>query len=473
MKPHPSTTDRVAQLLANTPTKTVLVPISKLKRPDISKRVNPKSITLPKDALSSSRSALSLGSSIGEEYSVCGSMGSEYSYSSMGESLRNRIRIMEEKIKEAKECGALEEFGSLVPLPAELCSWNKRISKRYRDRARPPVNIIGCHQPADLIVARADERIRKQLQAKELKEKHMEEVVKYIDHLIHMKLTRGERYAAMLQEQQRQMSWMRLVVIMKYVSVVMPMIKSVHTEHRRLSTQDKAAAKLQTNLTSWYERRILRRYVSFVNQITDVMWRFRLQMSIIQKRCACRVIRTHLTEKREQREFSGLVHAFLTGVRKIQALARGFIACKLNRIRSLALIWDDIETQYLQVMLAQRKQEMSNQSSRSMKHLVIDEKLRIEIDRQNSKWEHTDKKFSKILDNYRKNGELDAAVESSTIESLKVPEKVKIHFCCELIRQKRREHTQRMMEMQRRLTHSLQVQCRSLLCSTNPLRSIL
>lgn len=283
------------------------------------------------------------------------SLESEVSCHSLGDlSLREKIRRREEKIKEEQEEGQLLETSrscllTSPTLPVEIFSWNKKIPKRFHQRSRPPVNIIGCHQPAELIFARADERIRKQLHAKELKEKHLEEVVKYLDHLTQMKLTRGERYAAQLEQQQRHTGWLKILTIMRYASLVFPIIQSSkedHTKCRKIST---AARVIQLKMINWYERKILMRYANFASQVCDVIWRFRLYVAIFQKRRAARILRTYLQEKRENREFAHMVHAFLAGVRRIQHLARTFIACKVSRIRALASLWEDLETQYIQV----------------------------------------------------------------------------------------------------------------------------
>jgi hypothetical protein len=290
--PVPDRSEKIAKLLAITPTDTAYIPVSKLKRRQDVLKESHSHIRLLR---SSSATTVSL-----DEVSSVGSLGSDVTALSTESSLRERIRRMEAKIKEEQEIGHLQD--SPNSLPAEIFSWNHRIPKRYRGIPRPPVNIIGCHQPAELIFARADERIRKQLHAKELKEKHLEELVKYIDHLIQMKLTRGERYAAMLEQQQRNSMWLKVFQIIRYASLVLPMIQSSKVSKTQSAQIKNAALKIQTNMMNWYERKILLRYSNFVSQIIDVVWKFRLQVSIIQKRRACRIIRTFLQEKRENRE---------------------------------------------------------------------------------------------------------------------------------------------------------------------------
>lgn len=374
MKASQERTDRIAQLLASTPTDTVYVPLSKLKR-------RKDHLVNKNSHLFRSKSAMMLGIHFHDENSSIGSHGSfesDFSSHTIGEnSLRERIRRMEERIKEEQEEGQLDgSCPSSLSLPAEIYSWNKKSPRKIPKGVRPPVNIIGCHQPAELIFARADERIRKQLHAKELKERHMEQLVKYLDHLIQMKQTRGERYAALLEQQQRHTWWLKVLTIVRYASLVFPIIQSTKEVLNKNKKLIRAAVKIQTNMITWYERKILMRYSNFVAQIIDVVWKFRLYVSIFQKRRACKIIRTYLQEKRENREIAQFVHSFLAGVRKIQKLARNFIACKMSRIRALATLWEDLETQYIQTVLASRKQDMNNQTSRSMKNLVLDEKTR-------------------------------------------------------------------------------------------------
>jgi hypothetical protein len=338
LQPSQSRTDRIAQLLASTPTDTVYVPLSKLKRRSLKPFHRSKSSPAHRAHLNDDN--MSIGS--------LGSLESDFTLHTIGEhSLRERIRRMEERIKEQEN--GQEDAESLPSLPAEMFSWNKRIPKKIPSGSHPPVNIIGCHQPAELIFARADERIRKQLHAKELKERHLEDLVKYLDHLIQMKLTRGERYAALLEQQQRHSFWLKIFSILRYVALIFPIVQSskeVQKQQRRVS---KAAVVIKSRMINWYERKVLMRYTNFASQMVDVLWKFRLQVSIFQKRRACRIIRTHLQEKRDNREMAQLVHAFLDGVRRIQNLARTFIACKVSRIRALAKLWEDIESQYLQV----------------------------------------------------------------------------------------------------------------------------
>ena len=168
-----ATSDRIAQLLAATPSETAFVPLHKLHR-DPTLKSKP-SISPRRDRFSHYNS-LGSGETARSEDS-CGSLSIFSSRSASANSLREVIQDLEEKIKYDQLSGLLHDHLSVKHhMTPDICSWNHKIPKKYRDRARLPVNIIGCHQPAELIVARADERIRRQVMAREVKEKHMDEV---------------------------------------------------------------------------------------------------------------------------------------------------------------------------------------------------------------------------------------------------------------------------------------------------------
>jgi hypothetical protein len=63
------------------------------------------------------------------------------------------------------------------------------------------------------------------------------------------------------------------------------------------------------------------------------------------------------------------------------------------------MIWEDLERQFIYTTLNKRKEDnISKASTSSMKVLVIDQKTRIEMNKQNEKWETTNRKFDKILE---------------------------------------------------------------------------
>jgi hypothetical protein len=445
--------ESVIGLIERTQSDTIKVPLYKLNRID-----RPPRPPSPEGWASAS----TLGSLDGDQsvggYSV-GSYDSGLSFSSFNSksvgnnNLRDRIKEIEKKIRKHTN---RDELPSIHVSPSS-CSWDHRVAKKYRKRSRPPVNIIGCHQPSDLIIARADERVRKQVTAKEMREKHMSELSAYIDHLIQMKLTRGERYAEQLEHQRKQTMLLKIVYVCNYIKQVSPMIEAFKRNKDRSANINGAARYLQRGMSMWYEERVNTRYTNFEKVISKYKWRLQLVISIAQKRRASRILRSYLTHRKDKRgQMSSIIHQFLKGVRRLQRMARGFLECKLYRIRSLEKIWLDLEKQYIMSTMATKRAEVNQSSSTKMQSLVIDIKTRIEMDKQNDRWDFTSKKFDRILDLHRARGDLDVKLEADGIESLLAPHAEKKRNLEEMLHEKRKEHILKLQDMQRQLTTSCQ-----------------
>jgi hypothetical protein len=448
--------ESVVDLLVRTQTDTVLVPLFRMQR--LERPLSPSRAVSPNSrwATNSSVGRDSFDEKSLSTYSIR-SYDSGLSYSSFSikssvdYTLRDRIKEVEEKVRSHSN---REELPAVL-VPPSLCSWDNRVAKKYQNRPKPPINIIGCHQPSDLIVARADDRIRKQVNAKEMREKHMSELSRYIDHLIQMKLTRGERYALQLEEQKRQSVLLKIVFICNYIKAMTPMIEAVKKHKERDSSTDKAARFLQRGMSVWYEDRVSSRYTTFEAVMSKYKWRLQLSIRIAQKRRAARIITSYLVQKKDKRgQMSSIIHQFLSGVRRIQRMSRGFLECKLYRIRCLEKIWVDLEKQYIYAAMVVKRAEVTQNSSTKSQSLVIDIKTRIEMDKQNERWDFTSKKFDRILDFHRTKGDLDVSIEAEGIDSLLVPIAERRENLEEMLHQKRKEHILKLQDMQRQLKTS-------------------
>jgi hypothetical protein len=452
-KKNSSDKESVAILIERTKTDTITIPVYKLKR--VEEPVRPPS---PKGfssnmSVGSYEDDVSLGGYSVNSFDSGLSFSSFHSKSVADFALRERIQKVERKIRKHRNLAELPT----IQVPPDLCAWDHRIPKKYRNRARPPVNIIPCHQPSDLIVARADERVRKQITAKESREKHMTELSQYIDHLIQMKLTRGERYAQQLEEQRRQTMLLKIVYACNYIQNVSPVIEGF-LRHKRANAQvDGAARFLQRGMSMWYEDRVNTRYTNFEKVIAKYKWRLQMVISIAQKRRASKIIRTYLIQRKDKKgQMSNIIHQFLKGVRRLQSMARSFIECKLYRIRSLDKIWGDLERQYILCTMAKKRAEVNQSSSTNMESLVIDTKTRIEMDKQNERWDFTSKKFDRILELHRARGDLDVSLEADGIDSMLIPYAVRKRSLEEMLRGKRKEHILKLQDMQKQMNTSCQ-----------------
>ena len=446
--------ESVLSLIEKTQSETLLVPLYKLKR--VEQPPRSPSPTNRGWGSGSVEGSCDDNTSLGG-YSV-GSYDSGLSFTSFASksafdhTLRDKIKEVERKIRSHKNRKQLPT----INVSPSLCSWDHQVAKKYRNRSRPPVNIIGCHQPSDLIIARADERVRKQLTAKEMREKHSSELSQYIDHLIQMKLTRGERYAKQLEEQTRQSMWLKIVYACNYIKIISPMISAFKRNEDNTTTVNNAARFLQRGMTMWHEGRVNVRYTNFEKIILKFKWRFQLMISIAQKRRASRILASFLVQRKDKRrKMSSIIHQFLKGVRRLQRMARCFLECKIYRIRSMEKIWQDLERQYIVSAMASKRAEVNQSSSNKMQSLVINTKTRIEMDKQNERWDFTSKKFDRILDLHRAKGDLDVSLEAGDgIEGLLTPQHERKRQLEAMLKTKRKEHILKLEDMQRELKTS-------------------
>jgi hypothetical protein len=87
------------------------------------------------------------------------------------------------------------ELPSLEELPARFVSWNSKIPKRLNSAEhfnnKVQINIIGCKQPVELILAKADKRLRKRNEVRKNKDIKHNERIKHINDTLEYKFGRG------------------------------------------------------------------------------------------------------------------------------------------------------------------------------------------------------------------------------------------------------------------------------------------
>lgn len=274
--------------------------------------------------------------------SLC-SLNTAASVASREVSVKAKIENIERKMMKAKH---LSSKSILTALSPEHYSWNKKMKRRSVGK-RPKINILGCHQAEQLIIAKADERIRRQRRALERKEKHCKELRNHVNDLIKAKLKRGERFALLMQQQKQQAFWLKLIPMLLYPKLVSPLFSKLQQEKVVVETQTEAASTITHSITSWYEHRVLMRYIRFITHIADVKWLLSIKMRIFQKRRATKIFRTFLYEVRDRQEISKMVHRFLESVRRVQRMVKGYLRCKKARIETMLIKWDRLERQYI------------------------------------------------------------------------------------------------------------------------------
>jgi hypothetical protein len=253
-------------------------------------------------------------------------------------------------------------------LPTEFLDWHRgrKSPRRSRSRSpsptrpgscpggaltsRPVVNIIGCQQSQELILARADDRIRKQLQATELREDACTEQRNRILKLIADQETKIERAAFHIKRQREQTGWLKIITIVGFMSQIKPMVLEEMQKLKAESVVSTAGVKIAHSFVSWHQRKHAQRYLQMFRSILGSNNNaFLVRFRILYKRMCVKRIRSFFSDCKDRNKVSSMVHHFLHSVRLIQGAIRNFIACRLEKIRSTIIIWDRLELQYIMV----------------------------------------------------------------------------------------------------------------------------
>lgn len=309
--------EKTLQQIASLETVTITVPNERLKLAvsqdrsvggtdsdgDSSYHGSPRRRGMYRDGMSSDQSLGSLGS-VGSmmnstRRSVGGdnySLGTEHSLSS-ARLLTNRELLLEIKERAKKGKAPPEYVSPLNELDPSLISWNKKIPKAQRMKDDPKVNIIGCLHPIELVLAKADRRLRKQEDALKLKQQKCEERVKEIDDAIKWKFSRAERYAAALALQQFQYQWLRVIQICRFMGHLVPRFRSSFHSEREFMKITRCLAVVKRFIVWWYRKHVFQKFQeTYKKAFAKIESSLKLQLRIVRKRRAVNRIKQFLID---------------------------------------------------------------------------------------------------------------------------------------------------------------------------------
>lgn len=188
---------------------------------------------------------------------------------------------------------------SLSDINPSLISWNRKLPKGKYNKGNPPLNIIPCLQPLEVILAKADLRLRQQKKVGELKEMNDDARIKRIDDLITAKFTRAERAAALMELHQRQILMFRMYTVCYYVKSLMDKYFVKEYSESRFKNIVREAIKIQKFFKKWFRiyklKKLQERYITSFSTI-EAMLRIKIRMK--QKRNAAARIKQFLLDFR-------------------------------------------------------------------------------------------------------------------------------------------------------------------------------
>eukprot|EP01033_Poteriospumella_lacustris_P011261 gene11261-8005_t len=310
-----------------------------------------------------------------------------------------------------------------------LLSWNHRLPANHNPD-NPPINIVACQVPLEVILAKADRRIRRRAKICKEREKIHKTRVHELEESLELKRTRAERIAAKLAAQQFQCSWMRMLVVGRYLAKIRPQYEHSLRMQRDWWKAVSSARLVQKLFFRWYYReiraRLQRKYLGAFGRVECSM---KLHLRIFRKRMAIKKLKTFLVEFKGQHKMSVVVHRFLHSVRKIQRNMRDFINCKLAKVVVLGKIWDKIELSFIRKKLEQRKARiagtMMSKKSLDKDLKSMNSKALDEIKDKEREWHKIHKQMEKVVHGLRATGVIVEETEEQVIDKLRIPEATK------------------------------------------------
>ena len=230
----------------------------------------------------------------------------------------------------------------------------------------PKVNIIGCLQPLDLILAKADERIRRQNQLFEQRKAANEDKIKELSQLINA----GSLYNSNLLTEQLQFAWIKIILSVRFVKSLRLSCMSIREHLQKIQIAHVSSIKIQNLMKRWFFRNQFRKYrLRFCKILGRNSLLFKMSLRIYLKRKAVHKFRTFLIEQQNNSKVSRffvflkfnqadnhlsmhlqigkVIRKFLYAVKKIQYIMRNFLAVRRAALQLINEKWIRLEARYL------------------------------------------------------------------------------------------------------------------------------
>lgn len=225
----------------------------------------------------------------------------------------------------------------------------------------PKVNIIGCLHPIELILAKADDRLRKQNSTNEQKRQlcndKSNEITKKINSETHHEVN--------FQLKQQQFAWVKISQTAIYISKLYIVFTEFRSHLHRINIVFISSRKIQNMMQRWFTRHKFRKYrLSIFKMLGSNAFIFKMTLRIYLKRRAVMKVITFLKEQESNSKVGKVVRKFLYSVRRIQQFVRKFLAVRRASLLMISKKWVRLETHYL-FKLMDGKVKRFNQMERS------------------------------------------------------------------------------------------------------------
>lgn len=316
---------------------------------------------------------------------------------------------------------------------------------------RPVINLMGCHYQADLIMAKANERARKQQHASSKSKQYARTRLETLETLREEKNQRKQSYAMLRERRKLQMNWLISLTMLKFLDRINDYAGEIKKKIANMFNAESASSIIIRVLVRWYQRFLFRKYrLGFEKAVKKSRGRLVLGIRIMKKQLAIRKLRWLFLECKPKPAMANIVHRFVKNVHFLQRIFHSFCKCKAARIAIITKIWDQYEAKYVKKKLREKKDKRVLGKSSNFETLDIDIKLKIEMEKQDEKWQLADMKMEEQLMRVEAVGNLSRASDADAITKLLLDDQAKYSACRAIVEHARRTHLEEQRELFRK-----------------------
>ena len=298
----------------------------------------------------------------------------------------------------------------LTPIPQEIFG-NQTLPNR---KNRPVVNIIGCHQSTELILARADERVRKENTIRKQKAKEIEKAREHLVLELNKKGLRIERAKELKKVQMLTYGWLRIIGQFRLENI----LKNSSRTILKFQRQHKASTKI----TLWLKNAIHQKRIRVGAKMKGALQNLNIiiRARILRKRQCVKTLIRSIESGKDNHKVTRIIHKFLIAVHFVQKHMRNFVVCKDNRINTLMKRWEKVELKYCKDQFeARKKLKNSGQDfANAVENIKLDEKTQIEMGKQAAAWERASHQMHQALYRQQQTGVLSKSKLGEQLRSL-------------------------------------------------------
>lgn len=216
---------------------------------------------------------------------------------------------------------------------------------------QPVVDIIGCNQPVELILAKADKKLRRIHDRRIMADQRKETEKMNLLAEINFRSTRHERHEEYLVFQRMQQQWLKTILTFNYIQALIAASRRIYEKNLDIVKMITAKKTIKQRLIIIIRRIRQRNVHRFMTNMGKAAWIFRLCVRIRRKRQAVSKCILFLNIYKDQRLVSFMVKQYFTKVHRCQKVARDMIGCTRARMIALERLWLQVEGRYLKYML--------------------------------------------------------------------------------------------------------------------------